>query len=85
MVGIGTLLNMAGIIVGGGLGLTIGNRISDAYRQMVMTACGICLVFIGAAGVLAEMLVFKDGRLVSTGAVTLLVCMSAGSFFGRID
>ena len=84
MVGIGTLLNMAGIIVGGGLGLTIGNRISDAYRQMVMTACGICLVFIGAAGVLAEMLVFKDGRLVSTGAVTLLICMSAGSFLGEL-
>ena len=85
MVGFGTLLNMVGIIAGGGLGLTIGNRISEAYRQMVMVACGICLIFIGAAGVLAEMLVFKDGRLGIDRGCNLARLHVCRQFFGRID
>jgi len=41
VIGLGTLLNMAAIVVGAGLGVGIGNRLPDHTRELIMQALGL--------------------------------------------
>lgn len=45
--GIGTLLNAAGILIGGVLGLTIGRQLSLARQKLIKSILGILIVYVG--------------------------------------
>ena len=55
MIGIGTLINVGGIILGGLFGLLFGNFIKPRVQDTLMKANGLCVLFLGIAGTLEQM------------------------------
>lgn len=46
MSGLGTLINVIGIIAGGLAGLLFGNRMKDRVQNTLMTTTGVCVLFL---------------------------------------
>ena len=84
MIGLGTVINAAGILVGGVLGLLIGKGIKPRFQQMVMLALGLSTIFISITGVIQEMLVFENGRFSSQGSFMMIASLVGGSLLGEL-
>lgn len=52
MRGLGTIINTATVLVGGGLGLLIGNRIPDRIRVIIVQVIGLVTIAIGLRDVM---------------------------------
>lgn len=72
MTGLGTIVNVAAIIVGGCLGLIFKGGLKERFREIMMQACGLAVVFIGAAGAF-EMIFTVDGAGLTSGHTMLIV------------
>lgn len=44
---VGSIINAAAIIVGGGIGLLLGSRLPERIRQIVFQGLGLCVIVIG--------------------------------------
>ena len=53
MVGLGTLINMAVILIGSTAGVFIGHRMPERMREIVTTALGLMVLVIAAANIVA--------------------------------
>ncbi len=89
MPGLGTIINVALIIVGGLLGLLASSLVTERLQDALLRACGVCIMFVGIAGTLQHMLVASVGAdgsvtLSTTGSMMLVVCVAAGSVIGEI-
>ncbi len=89
MPGLGTIINVALIIVGGLLGLLASSLVTERLQDALLRACGVCVLFVGIAGTLQHMLVASVGAdgsvtLSTTGSMMLVVCVAAGSVIGEI-
>ena len=84
MFGLGTIINTAAVVVGGLLGIAVKKGIPQRCREILMQACGISTMFIGAGGTLAKMLTFSDGKLVTQGTMLLIFSMILGSLLGAL-
>ena len=84
MVGLGTLVNTAAIILGGLLGLLFGRSLSEQKQDTLCRACGLCTLFIGISGALQGMLTVEDGVLAGGGTLKIVLCLSLGALFGEI-
>ena len=73
MKGLGTILNAALILVGGGAGLLVGKRIWPQMRDTLMTVTGVAVMMMGAGGALAQMLRVENGRLETDGTMMMIV------------
>lgn len=83
MPGLGTLINMVAIVFGGTIGLFFGKRLGEKTQESLMVACGVCVLFIGIAGTLSEMLVFSEGHFSTRGSMMLIVCFVLGAALGE--
>ena len=83
MIGIGTLLNVAGIILGGIIGLICGKLITSQIQDTLLKANGICVLFLGLAGTLEQMISIQDGRMISSGTMMMILSFSIGSLIGE--
>ena len=83
MVGCGTLVNAAAIVVGGVLGLFGGRLLNERIQETLQRANGVCVIFIGIAGAMEQMLKLKDGGLVSANGILLTVCLVLGAVVGE--
>ena len=72
MFGLGTLINTGAVIAGGLLGITLKKGIPERCREVLMQACGVSTIFIGAGGVMSKMLTFTDGTLKTQGTMLLI-------------
>ena len=61
MPGLGTIINIAGIILGGFLGLCFGRFLKESHRQTLSRVCGVCVLFIGISGALEGLLTVENG------------------------
>ena len=52
MRGLGTIINTATVLAGGGLGLLIGNRIPDRIRVIIVQVIGLVTIAIGLRDVM---------------------------------
>jgi len=43
----GTLVNVVAVLVGSGIGLAIGNRLSERLQRIITTGLGLSTVLIG--------------------------------------
>lgn len=77
MIGLGTLINCAGIILGGIAGLLFGKYMPVRVRVGLNTACGISVLFIGISGALEQML------LVGGKSMFVVVCIAFGTLVGE--
>ena len=84
MIGLGTIVNTAAVVLGGGLGLLLKNGIAKKFETILMQALGLATVFIGAGGVLKYMLVVEDGNIATRGTMLLIFSLVIGCILGQL-
>ena len=84
MPGLGTLINVAGIVIGGLLGLCFGRLLQERHQQTLCRVCGISTLFIGIAGALEGMMQVQGTGLVSSKALLIVICLSLGALIGEL-
>lgn len=52
MPGVGTLIDMSGIVAGGMTAIVFGKLFSEKMKEMMMTVCGIAVFVIGITGIM---------------------------------
>lgn len=84
MKGLGTLLNTGAVILGGMIGMCLKNGMKKNLQDILMQACGVSSLFIGAAGVLKGMLKINGNTIETQGSMLLILCLVIGSLFGEV-
>ena len=84
MFGLGTIINSAGIVVGGLLGFLCGSLFKEAQQDAVSKACGISVLFISIAGAMEGMLSVEDGAITSGKAMLVVLCVALGTIIGEL-
>ncbi|MBE6590587.1 MAG: DUF554 domain-containing protein [Ruminococcaceae bacterium] len=84
MYGLGTVINAAAIVAGGLIGMLFGRFIGERHRDSLCKACGLSVIFIGAAGALKGMLSVVDGKVVYGGDFLMIGCLCLGALIGEI-
>ena len=84
MIGLGTIVNTAAVVLGGVLGLLLKNGIAKKFETILMQALGLATVFIGAGGVLKYMLVVEDGNIATRGTMLLIFSLVIGCILGQL-
>lgn len=86
VIGIGTIVNVAAIIVGGLIGLLFKGGLKEHYQEAIVKSLGLCTMFIGAAGALPGLLRVEDGVLVSApirDTLGMILAMALGTLIGE--
>ncbi len=84
MLGLGTIVNVAAILVGGFLGLIFKGGLKERFRDIMIQACGLAVIFIGAAGAF-EMIFTVEGSALSSGSTMLIVLsLVIGGLIGEL-
>ena len=83
MIGLGTIINTAAIILGGVAGGLFGKRLTERYQDTLMKACGLCVIFLGIAGALEKMFTVQNGNIVSGGTMMMIASFAIGSLVGE--
>lgn len=84
MFGLGTIINTAGILLGGLLGLLFGRALRERHQETLTRACGVAVLFIGVGGALEGMLTLEGGKLVSGNAMLVVICLALGGLVGEL-
>lgn len=84
MIGLGTIINVAAIIIGGLGGLLFGKLLKERFQDALIKALGVCTMFIGISGTLEKMLTISDGTLSSSGTMMVIVSMAVGAVLGEL-
>ncbi len=83
MPGVGTLIDMSGIIAGGATALAFGRLFSEQMKNMMMTVCGLSVFVIGITGIMQGMLTVSGGSISVNGSIPLLISLVAGTVIGE--
>lgn len=83
MPGLGTLVDMTGIVAGGAVALSCGKLFSEQLKNMMMTVCGIAVFVIGITGIMQGMLTVSGGTVTVTGSIPLLISLVVGAGLGE--
>ena len=83
MVGLGTIINVAGIVCGGLLGLAFGKQLPERFQTILIQAASVCVLFQGIGGCMEKMLQLSEDRLVSSGSIMMILCFVLGSIAGE--
>ncbi|MBQ5590884.1 MAG: DUF554 domain-containing protein [Clostridia bacterium] len=84
MYGLGTIINVAAIVLGALFGMLFGRFIGERHRDTLCKACGLSVMFIGASGTLKGMFSVSDGKIVSGGDFLIIGCLCLGALFGEL-
>lgn len=84
MIGLGTLINTAAIILGGLFGLCFGKLMKENVQDALSKACGICVLFIGMAGAFEGMFTVTNGRISNGGTIMIIVSIALGTLIGEL-
>ena len=84
MIGLGTIINVAGIVAGGLLGRLFGRFLTQRYQDTLNRACGVSVLFIGLGGALEGMLRINGSGLVSGRSILIVMCMTLGALVGEL-
>ena len=86
MIGIGTIVNVAAIVVGGLIGLLFKGGLKEHYQEAIVKSLGLCTMFIGAAGALPGLLRVENGVLASApirDTLGMILSMALGTLIGE--
>ena len=84
MIGLGTIINVAFVLVGTTVGLLVKKGIPERLQQTVISAVGLATCFIGVSGVLSKMLYLQDGALQTRDTMLLVLSLVIGAFIGEL-
>lgn len=75
---------MAAIAAGGVLGMVGGKWLKPRCQETLTRAMGICVLFIGVAGAMEQMLSVEGSGLTSGGTMMLVISMALGGLMGEL-
>lgn len=84
MIGLGTIINTAAIILGGISGQLFGKVLKTRMQESLNLSCGISVLFIGTAGAMEGMLTISDGVISSGQTMLVTLCLAIGTLIGEI-
>ena len=84
MIGLGTIINTLAVVVGGLIGMCLKNGLKKNLQDILMQACGVATIFIGASGTLAKMFVVDNGTISTQGTMLLIFSLVLGGLLGEI-
>lgn len=84
MAGLGTIINVAGILLGGLFGLLFGKKLGQRVQDTLMAACGVCVLFLGIGGAMEQMLTISGGALTSGGTMMIIGSIALGALVGEL-
>lgn len=83
MFGIGTIINTLAVVAGGLVGMRFKSGLKPRFQDILISACGIGTIFIGASGALSEMLTINNGKLATQGSMLLILSLVIGGLIGE--
>lgn len=84
MIGLGTIINVGGIVVGGLAGMFAGKLMNDRIQDALIKASGVSVLFIAVAGVMAGMLSYDGAAITSGRSMLVVACIILGAFVGEL-
>lgn len=84
MIGLGTIINVAAVLVGGGIGLLLRGGIPERFQKILMQSLGLSTMVIGLGGSLKEMFIINEGVITVQGTMLLILSLVIGSFLGEL-
>ena len=84
MVGMGTLINVIGILIGGFFGILFGKAMKVRLQDTLMAATGVCILFIGIGGTMENILTITDDGFSSGGTMMIIGSFAIGSLLGEL-
>ncbi|MCD8369302.1 MAG: DUF554 domain-containing protein [Clostridiales bacterium] len=83
MPGLGTIINVVAVMLGGFAGLLFGRVMAKRYQDTLMQANAVCVMFIGIAGAMQQILKISDGTLTSSGTMMMIGSYALGALTGE--
>ena len=83
MIGLGTIVNVAAIVVGGCLGTFMRGGLKEHYQTALTRTLGLATMFIGIAGALPGMLEVVDGQFVGKDTLGMILSLALGTLIGE--
>lgn len=80
----GTIINVAAIIIAGILGRIFGRFLPERMQDTLTKTCGVSVLFIGITGALEGMLTISDNQVVSQKGLMVVLCLAGGALLGEI-
>ena len=84
MIGLGTIINVAAIMAGGLIGIVGGKWLTERCQETLIRSMGVCVMVVGLAGALEQMLTVEGGKLTSGGTMMLVISMALGGLVGEL-
>lgn len=84
MIGLGTLINILGIVAGGVCGLIFGKMLKKEHQDSLGVAAGVSVLFLGIAGAMEGMLTMADGKVTSGNSMVLIISIMLGTLVGEL-
>ncbi|MBQ7896079.1 MAG: DUF554 domain-containing protein [Oscillospiraceae bacterium] len=79
----GTIINMAAILLGGVCGILFGKAIPERFKNILYHVSGVAVLFIGIGGVMEKMLIVENGSVSTQGTMMMLLSMIFGAIIGE--
>ena len=83
LIGLGTIINTAAILLGGVLGALFGRFLSESAQDTLTKVCGVSTLFIAVSGALEKMFSVENGVIVSSGSMLIVICLAIGAVIGE--
>ena len=84
MIGLGTLINTASILLGGILGHYTGRLFAKEQQEAINHKCGISVLFLGIGGAMEGMLRVENGMISSGKSMLIVICLALGCVAGEL-
>jgi uncharacterized membrane protein YqgA involved in biofilm formation len=84
MIGLGTIVNMALILLGSTIGIIIKGGLKQRFQETIMNALGLAVMFIGISGALQGLFTVKGSSLSTTNVMLMIVSLAVGAFIGEL-
>lgn len=84
MIGLGTIVNCAAVIVGCTVGLFIKKGVAPRFEDMIKKALGLSTTFIGLSGALVGLLkITETGKIETRGTMLMIFSLVIGAILGE--
>lgn len=84
IVGIGTFVNTAAIVVGGFFGYIFQRLLKQSLQKSILQAIGVAVIFIGSSGTLAQMFIVHQNHIEVTGILMATISLTLGTLLGEL-
>lgn len=92
MIGLGTIVNAAAIVVGGFFGIAARRFLKERFQETITKAIGFAVIVLGLGSTLSEMLTVNIqgtgdqiyGSLDTQGVIMMIVSLVGGAFLGEL-